>query len=59
MSKSHKKITASSKAAKERIPLFSPHQFHLYFQRRVDDLVRIELYAYFQKMFWGETFDGK
>ena len=35
-------------------PLFDPYQFHLYFQRRVDDLIKLELTAMFQKIYWGQ-----
>ena len=37
-------------------PLFNPYQFHLYFERRVDDLIKLELTAMFQKLYWGQPF---
>lgn len=37
-------------------PLFAPYLFHLYFQRRVDDLIRLELQSMFHKVFWGQPF---
>lgn len=37
-------------------PLFDPYQFQLYFQRRVDDLIKIELTAMFQKIYWEQPF---
>ena len=33
-------------------PLFDPHQFHLYFTRRIDDLIKLEVSAMFQRSFW-------
>ena len=37
-------------------PLFDPHQFHLYFQRRVDDIIKLELTSMFQKIYWEQPF---
>lgn len=37
-------------------PLFDPYQFHLYFQRRIDDLIKLELSAMFQKIYWEQPF---
>jgi hypothetical protein len=37
-------------------PLFDPYQFNLYFQRRVDDLIKLELTAMFQKIYWEQPF---
>lgn len=37
-------------------PLFDPYQFHLYFQRRIDELIKLELTSMFQKIYWGQPF---
>ena len=37
---------------KKDVPLFDPYQFHLYFTRRIDDLIKLEVSALFKRSFW-------
>lgn len=54
---SKKKINKQNKTfIHDDEPLFDPYQFNLYFERRVDDLIRLELTAMFQKIYWGQPF---
>ncbi len=54
---SKKKINKQNKTfIHDDEPLFDPYQFDLYFERRGDDLIRLELTAMFQKIYWGQPF---
>ena len=52
--KKDKKIVRADRKlfVKKDEPLFDPYQFHLYFTRRIDDLIKLEVQALFQRSFW-------
>lgn len=55
MKKNKKKKNENTKKdlfVKSNEPLFDTYQFHLYFTRRIDDLIKLEVSALFQRSFW-------